>query len=388
MTMALLIMSACVTASAAGECEHDYQPVTMLADCEVSGYIAMTCSKCGQVTNSSVLWKLEHEYGDWETVRESTCTQLGLEQRVCGLCQSVEERETEKLAHTYVSEIKEPTCGRDGYTLQTCGVCGHEEKTDIVTKLGHNYEVTVVPPTCTADGYTRHKCGNCGDAYRTDPQKKTGHCYDEGVQTKEGSLTAMGRITYTCQSCGDTYQDTTPKWVDPFEDVEKSQFFYDSVLWAYNTGIAMGVDETHFDPFGVCTRGQVVTFLWREAGAPEPAGGASAFKDVCSGNYCYAAVQWAVEQEITNGVDDTHFAPDQPCTRCQVVTFLHRAKGLPEGKYTSEFSDVKEGDYFFDAVNWAYQKGITTGTGTGLFSPHEDCTRGQIVTFLRRAREQ
>lgn len=386
----LVLMLAAISARAyaAEDCaEHDYQWTEKEATCLASGYRGYVCTACGQQKDFTVIPQLKHDYGQWVTVEEPSCNAEGLAQRWCSQCPSVEENSIGKLAHTYTVRTQQPSCGRDGYTLYTCSVCGHEEKTDVVEKLGHNYVVTVIAPTCTADGYTRHKCANCGDAYRTDHIEKTGHWYDGGVETKEPTLTTMGRITYTCFGCGDTYQETTPKWIDPFEDLDKKQYYYNAVLWAYNSGVAFGTDSTHFCPDEICTRAQVVTFLWREAGEPDPIQCQCSFVDVVPGSYYEKAVLWAVEQGITAGVGGSHFAPCEPCTRSQVVSFLYRAKGSPAVDSKVTFSDVKAGDYFYDAVCWAYAEGVTAGTGGTTFSPVQSCTRAEVVTFLYRAKK-
>lgn len=384
----VLMMAFAATAFAQESCaEHDYRWFEVEPDCLQAGAAGFMCTVCGKTEDFVLIPELGHDYGLWLTVEEPSCSDEGLEQRICGRCSAAEERGIEKLEHRDTMRVFQPTCGRDGYTLHTCSVCGREERTDVVERLGHDYVVTVIEPTCTADGYTRHKCANCGDAYRTDHKEKTGHLYDDGVETKEPTLTTMGRITYTCQYCGDTYLETTPKWIDPFEDLDKKSYYYTAVLWANNSGITTGTDSTHFSPEGICTRAQVVTFLWREEGEPEPTQSKCGFVDVPSGSYYEKAVLWAVEKGITNGVDATHFEPNTPCTRCQVVTFLHRAKGTPEPGSRAAFADVKTGDYFFEAVCWAYENGVTSGTSATEFSPDHSCTRAQIVTFLYRVKK-
>ena len=169
-----------------------------------------------------------------------------------------------------------------------------------------------------------------------------------------------------------------------FSDVGRNDYYYEAVLWAVKNGITQGTDATHFSPNAPCTRGQIVTFLWRAAGRPEPVSDSMPFTDVVRGSYYEKAVLWAVENGITNGVDETHFAPDATVNRAQTVTFLYRAVGeKTQGENT--FGDIKTGAYYYDAVIWASERGITKGTGEGVFSPEADCLRGQIVTFLYRA---
>jgi S-layer homology domain. len=175
---------------------------------------------------------------------------------------------------------------------------------------------------------------------------------------------------------------------NPFTDVAEDAFYYDAVLWAvgHEPQITNGTSPTTFSPNAVCTRGQVVTFLWRAAGAPEPTMALNPFSDVKEGAFYYKAVLWAVQTGITKGVDATHFGPDRDCTRGQVVAFLHRAQGTPApGSDVNPFVDVKEGAFYYDAVLWAVEKNVTKGTSETTFSPDATCTRGQIVTFLYRA---
>ncbi|MGN0962333.1 MAG: S-layer homology domain-containing protein [Clostridia bacterium] len=171
---------------------------------------------------------------------------------------------------------------------------------------------------------------------------------------------------------------------NPFTDVKSGDYYYDAVLWAVDNGITNGTSATTFSPDLACTRGQVVTFLWRAAGCPAPKGASMSFTDVKSGDYYYDAVLWAVENGITNGTSATTFSPDMICTRAQIVTLLWRSQGMPAAGMSNPFADVKSGDYYYDAVLWAVKEGITYGTSDTTFSPDLDCTRGQTVTFLYR----
>jgi len=176
--------------------------------------------------------------------------------------------------------------------------------------------------------------------------------------------------------------------VNPFADVKESNYFYDPVMWAlyHDPQVTKGTDDKHFSPGATCDRGQVVTFLWRASGEPEPKTSVNPFTDVKTTDYFYKAVLWAVENGITNGVSKTQFGPKQPCDRGQVVTFLWRAKGEPDPEGgDNPFEDVKQKDYFYKAVLWAVEKEVTKGTDATKFSPKSTCTRGQVVTFLCRA---
>ena len=168
-----------------------------------------------------------------------------------------------------------------------------------------------------------------------------------------------------------------------FYDVPNDAYFYEAVKWAVDKGITNGLSDTMFGPYESCTRAQIVTFLWRAAGSPEPKT-ASSFTDVPANAYYAKAVAWAVENGITNGMTETTFAPDATCTRGQSVTFLYRAlKGTASG--SANFTDVKSDAFYADAINWAVANNVTNGTSNTTFSPNADCTRAEIVTFLYRA---
>lgn len=186
----------------------------------------------------------------------------------------------------------------------------------------------------------------------------------------------------------DTDEITTDFAVSsPFSDVKEGRYFYIPVLWAYyhTPQITSGTSATTFSPDDTCTRAQIVTFLWRAAGAPEPTTTSNPFADVKPGEYYYKAVLWAEETGVTSGTSNTTFSPYEGCTRAQVVTFLWRFAGSPEPTTTTNpFVDVSSGKYYAKAVLWAAEKGVTAGTSATTFSPNSTCTRGQIVTFLYR----
>lgn len=167
-----------------------------------------------------------------------------------------------------------------------------------------------------------------------------------------------------------------------FADVSTDAYYYEAVKWAAKNNITGGVGNGLFAPDAPCTRAQIVTFLWRAAGSPEPKN-ASSFSDVPASAYYARSVAWAVENGITTGTGNGGFSPDATCTRAQSVTFLYRALST-RAEGTAEFRDVPKNAYYADAVAWAAANGITTGIGGGLFGPDNDCTRAQIVTFLFR----
>ena len=226
--------------------------------------------------------------------------------------------------------------------------------------------------SCTANGVKTYTCKVCGET-KTELIPALSHNYKNGK----------------CTVCGAKDPNYKPVTKNPFVDVKKADYYYDPILWAYyhDPQITTGVDKTHFAPNNNCTRGQIVTFLWRAKGCPEVKGIKNPFKDVKSSDYYYKAVLWAVSEKITKGVDDTHFAPDQTCTRAQSVTFMWRAEGQHGVKdVKNPFKDVKTSDYYYNAVLWALGKNITNGVDNTHFAPNNTCTRGQIVTFLYRDR--
>ena len=172
-----------------------------------------------------------------------------------------------------------------------------------------------------------------------------------------------------------------------FVDVATGSYYEDAVDWAVENGITQGTDDTHFSPDGICTRAQAATFLWRAAGSPKPETRTMPFTDVPAGSYYYDAVLWAVENGITKGTSNTTFSPNMTCTRAQIVTFLWRSEKSPAAGTANLFADVKSTVYYADAVLWAVKEDITKGTTNTTFSPDADCTRAQIVTFLWRCKK-
>ena len=170
-----------------------------------------------------------------------------------------------------------------------------------------------------------------------------------------------------------------------FEDVPEGSYYEEAVNWAVEKGITTGTDATHFSPDGICTRAQAVTFLWRAAGSPAAKSAVMPFADVKVGSYYYDAVLWAVENGITKGTSDTMFSPDATCSRAQIVTFLWRSQKSPAAGTVNPFTDVKASAYYADAVLWAVKEDVTKGTTNTTFSPDANCTRAQIVTFIWRA---
>ena len=208
---------------------------------------------------------------------------------------------------------------------------------------------------------------------------------------KERKLTDKGDGKYSFIMPADkvtveaSFKEEFPDLPNPFSDLAPSDFCYDAVMWAVGRDITGGIGNYTFGPNLPCTRAQAVTFLWRAAGSPEPETRAMPFTDVPVGSYYYNAVLWAIENGITEGTSDTTFSPDATCSRAQIVTFLWRAGGSPVASGNSAFTDVASDAYYAAAVIWAEKNDITGGIGGGLFGSNNDCTRGQIVTFLYRS---
>lgn len=254
----------------------------------------------------------------------------------------------------------------------------------------HDYSiVTVTPPTCTEPGCTTHACA-CGESYRDSETAALGHDF-HWIVDREPTPDRDGVKHEACSRCSAVRNEETPiptgdapQPDNPFADVKESEYYYTPVLWAVARGITAGTDQTHFSPGATCTRAQVVAFLWRAAGCPEPASSANPFADVKSGAYYARAVLWAVENNVVYGTDSTHFSPNAPCTRAQVVTFLWRFQQKPTGSGINPFQDLTPGAYYAPAVLWAAESGVVYGTSATRFSPDANCTRAQVVSFLHR----
>ena len=227
----------------------------------------------------------------------------------------------------------------------------------------HDYKTTVVAPTCSERGYTIYECRTCTEKFNASYVPALGHNFVNGV----------------CSVCGAK---------NPFSDIDakgRHIYFTDAILWAAQQGITSGTSATTFEPDGICTRAQVVTFLWRMAGRPEPDSLVNAFVDVRGDQYYSKAVAWAAESGITTGTSEKTFEPDATVTRAQFVTFLWRYLDRPVSGGYGSFGDVSSGHFAYSAILWAYENGITSGTSATTFEPDGPATRAQVVTFLYRA---
>ncbi|MGI5873790.1 MAG: leucine-rich repeat protein [Bacillota bacterium] len=309
-----------------------------------------------------------------------------------------------------VAATCEKAGNKDYYTCSSCGKLFSDAKgtkeikkaDTVVAALGHKLTKTAaVAATCEKAGnkeyYTCSVCGKLfSDAKGTKEIKKAdtvvaalGHLWDDGAVTKEATEKEEGEMTFTCRNDASHVKKEVIPVLNPFrfDDVtDEGKFYFTPVYWAvdHDPQITNGIDTTHFGPDQTCTRGQVVTFLWRAKGCPEPASAKNPFKDVKTTDYFYKAVLWAVENGITNGTSGTTFSPKDPCTRAQVAAFLYRTEGSPAADAKNPFTDVQSGKYYYNAVLWAVAKNITAGTSATTFAPDAPCTRGHIVTFLYR----
>lgn len=301
--------------------------------------------------------------------------------------------------HIYeTDEAENPTCTEPGLTEgSSCKICGSVlVAQETIPPTGHSftnkasYRIATAA-TCTNPATYYVQCDNC---YEISKDKTViagdalGHNFEPNKE-------------YCTNGCGTPNPDYVPTYNPPtvkpsepdddesiseapsFTDVPADAYYADAVAWAVANGITTGTGENTFSPNSPCTRAEVVTFLWRAMGSPEPSGSGS-FTDVPGNSYYSKAVQWALENGVTSGTSATTFSPNAVCTRAEVVTFLMRALD-GRGYGSAGFTDVAAGSYYADAVSWAVANGVTEGTGATTFSPNAQCSRAQIVTFLYRA---
>lgn len=345
--------------------------VTQAPTCTEAGERTYTCTVCGD-TSTEPIDPLGHDFND-----NGVCTRCGLEAyRVSFLCSdgcSVTVYPTQSLADggTQNAAWAFPRSGSsgvidisgdgqvnfvvqvaEGYTLQSVAAAPTANyknlKTDVDPAVPNSYRLTKVKDAVTVTVTAAPVGGG-----------------DEGWSPCDGG---------NCP--GSVFQDMPPK----------SHWAHDSIDWAYTQGISSGTGSNSFSPNRLCTRAEIMTFLWRAAGSPEPEITESPFTDLKTDSYYYKAVLWAVEQGITAGTSETTFSPHKTCTRAEAISFLWHALGDPEAAGAENpFRDVKASDYFYQAVLWAAGEGVSSGTAPDRFSPDSICTRAQILTFLYRA---
>ena len=370
------------------------------------------CSKCGKIITAQKEIPATGHSTELKNKKSATCTADGYAgDEICKTCgKTVKSGEVIKATgHKWDSGkvIKEATETAEGTKRFTCSVCnGTKEETIPVIDHKHSFKDTVLNPTCTEGGYTLHKC-SCGENYKDTYTDATGHttelknkksatctadgytgdeiCKTCGKTVKSGKVIKATGHSYTngnCTVCGAADPNYTAPTTNPFTDVANTDCFYTPVLWAYNANVTGGTSATTFGPNNPCTRAQVVTFMWAAEGRPEPTTSKNPFTDVTEKDWYYKAVLWAVENGITYGTSATTFSPNQNCTRAQIVTFLYAAEGKPAVNSKSTFTDVANDAWFAKPVIWAAENDVTGGIGDGKFGPTDVCTRRQIVTFL------
>ena len=316
-----------------------------------------TCLNCGSVTG-----KAAHVWNNGSVTTQPTTTTTGVKTYTCTTCNATKTETIAKLPSDSGSS-SDPT-----YAVSTPSKTEHGTVTvsPRYAERGDTVTITVKPDS----GYV------LGSLTVTDSKG------NELTLTDKGN----GKYTFVMPAGKVEVKASFAKEIEtsPFADVATDAYYYEAVKWAVGKGITTGVGDNLFAPEQPCTRAQIVTFLWRAAGSPEPKGTASGMTDVVSGSYYEKAVAWAIENGVTTGTTATTFSPDATCTRAQAVTFLARALNA-KASGAAEFSDVPADSYFADAVAWAAANGVTEGIGGGLFGSDNDCTRGQIVTFLYRA---
>ena len=279
-------------------------------------------------------------------------------------------------------------------TYSICNIAKNTNETTRVT-AGQSYHEKTASVNTTTDMYydiTGYKndiivISNTGSGILSITNIKSTYTSAPAPEGQNAHEPAEVSIYMTPKAAELVLNAMKPEPVNPFADIQKEQFFYDSVLWAVKNGITNGVDAAHFGPYLYCNRAQVVTFLWRAAGSPAPETQNNPFTDVPADGWYTEAVLWAVENGITNGLTDTTFGPDALCNRAQVVTFLWRANGSRAYNASNPFEDVPADAFYHDAVIWALNNGITTGAAANAFDPNGTCMRAHVVTFLYRAEQ-
>ena len=387
------------------------------ATCTEAGNEAYwTCSGCGKYfsnengTNeiekdSWVLKTLGHDMTKTDA-KEATCTEDGNnEYYTCSRCGGVFKDEAGTQATTVEAEtlkkLGHDWSNKNGICARCDAKCTETHKPGTTCSVCHKYTsypyvpgAPTYPATAPAvpNGTVAVSPANASKGANVTVTVKPNEGYELGslaVKDASGDLLPLadlgnGKYSFVMPDGKASVEAEFVKTAaTSFADVPANDYFADAVKWAVDKDVTNGLTDTMFGPYESCTRTQIVTFLWRAAGSPEPRT-ASSFTDVPASAYYAKAVAWAIENGITNGMTETTFAPNATCTRGQSVTFLYRAlKGTASG--STNFTDVKSDAFYTDAINWAVANNVTNGTSNTTFSPNADCTRAEIVTFLYRA---
>ena len=412
---------------------HDYQTVVTAPTCDAMGYTTHTCTRCGNSYVDSYTQAADHSYTS-EVTKQPTCTEEGVRTFTCKNCGKSYTESIPMIAHSYEAVRTDPDCTHMGYTTYTCSVCGDSYKADFVDAAGHDCEATVVAPTCEGYGYTENHCKHCDYTYISEIRQPLGHD-DKLTGAKEATCTEPGYTgDMVCTRCGEVHSKgeeipalghdygdwTTVKEADCFHtgleerkcgrcgeieqrettaetclseaytDLDRNGWYHEYVDWVLKNGVMNGVGGGLFEPNGETTRAMLVMVLYRMAGAPDMAGRESSFTDVSADSWYGAAVIWASENGIVNGVGGGLFDPDASLTREQMAMMLYRFAGYL-GSNTEKRADLSAyGDADAvsaaaqDAMAWAVAEGLVNGRSAAELAPKAGATRAELATILFR----
>ena len=394
-------------------CNHNYVLTSSTATCTEAGTATYTCTKCGDSYTESVA-ATGHSFttkASDSKATDATCTAAATYYVQCDNCDVVSDSVTVPVGdangHSFTtkassSKATDATCTAAATYYVRCDNCdavSNSVTVPVGDANGHSPAAAVreneVAATCAAAGSYDEVvyCSVC-NAEISRTQKtidKLQHDFGNNLEyCKNGCGTKNPNYVPPCNpphkpSVKPNPTPSKPETPEnPFVDVKKDDYYYDAVIWAVGKGIAKGVTDTTFQPNASCTRAEMVTFLYRAAGSPEPTNKVNPFTDVAEDSYYYKAVLWAVEKGIAKGTSETTFSPNDTCTRGQTVAFLYRYANSPAVSGSNSFADVSETAYYYNAILWAMSEKVTEGTSATTFSPNDLCTRGQIVTFLYR----
>ena len=412
---------------------HDYQTVVTAPTCDAMGYTTHTCTRCGNSYVDSYTQAADHSYTS-EVTKQPTCTEEGIRTFTCKNCSKSYTESIPMIAHSYEAVRTDPDCTHMGYTTYTCSACGDSYKADFVDATGHDCEATVVAPTCEGYGYTENHCKHCDYTYISEIRQPLGHddkltgakeatctepgytgdmvctrCgevhstgeeipalghdYGDWTTVKEADCFHTGLEERKCGRCGETEQRETTAETCPSEaytDLDRNGWYHEYVDWALKNGVMNGVGGGLFEPNGETTRAMLVMVLYRMAGTPDMAGRESSFTDVSADSWYGAAVIWASENGIVNGVGGGLFDPDASLTREQMAMMLYRFAGYL-GSNTEKRADLSAyGDadavsaFAQDAMAWAVAEGLVNGRSAAELAPKAGATRAELATILFR----
>jgi len=323
---------------------HTYEETARVAaSCDVDGSVTYTCSACGH-SYTDTITATGHSYD--AVVTDPTCTAKGYTTYTCSVCgHSYTADETDMLDHSYKAVVTAPTCTSKGFVTYTCSVCDDSYTADETDMLDHSYKAVVTAPTCTAEGFTTYTCTVCGHNYTDSRVAALGHEYEETARVAP-DCELDGSVTYTCSVCGDSYTDPIPA------------IGHTDGTFCENCG-KHKCDGIHNCP-------------------------SKKFKDLNTSKWYHEATDFVISNGLMIGKKTDVFEPDSPTTRAEIIMTLYRIAGSPKTYGKTTFVDVKEGKWYYDAILWAEQNGITNGVGMNRFAPKSHVTREQIATMFYR----